>query len=407
MAACEVIRDKNGKIVKYKFRCCVGRDEHYKQIWRSKTIKRPEGLTPKKEEKEVQRMMDAWEDRVKQDFERNHGKVENDKISFEDFVDNHWMKDHVLDGRHTPSTVSFFHVTSAPTVEYFGTKKLSAINAESIKRYINYLRNEHRQKNGKPYSETTISHCFSTLRNIMEYAVRMGYISEDPCQGLTTHERPHAEKQKVDFLSVDEAKAFLSALESEPLFWRCFATLLIMTGLRRGEAVGLQWGDIDREKLKIKVVRNITMDKNAPNKIHVGKTKTGTERTLYVPAELCEMLCQLRAEREAAIGTELREDAYVFCRGSDPYMPINPTEPTRWQKRFTDRNGFRSVSPHDLRHTAATLAIQSGADVKDVQALLGHKDPAMTLAFYVGYNDENERRVARGIYNTLFDKNKD
>lgn len=56
MATIQEKRDKNGEITAYKLVCCVGRDEHYKQVWRTKTIRRPDGLTPARERKEVQRL---------------------------------------------------------------------------------------------------------------------------------------------------------------------------------------------------------------------------------------------------------------------------------------------------------------------------------------------------------------
>ena len=66
--------DKTGKIISYRIRACIGRDERYKQIWRTCTIKRPEGLTPKKEQKEVQRIADEWEAAKKAEYERTHSK---------------------------------------------------------------------------------------------------------------------------------------------------------------------------------------------------------------------------------------------------------------------------------------------------------------------------------------------
>ena len=78
-----------------------------------------------------------------------------------------------------------------------------------------------------------------------------------------------------------------------------------------------------------------------------------------------------------------------------------PTEPTRMVSKFIKRHGLPNVSPHDLRHTAASLAIQSGANVKEIQALMGHKDAATTLKFYAGISEKAQRDTIEGIEGIL------
>lgn len=390
-------KDKNGNFTKYKLMCCVGRDEANKQIWRTKTINRPEGLTPAKERKEVQRIADDWETEQKADYERNHSKVDKSKITLAEFVNEHWWPDHVLDGEHTPNSVSFFKHMSDDILEYFGSKKkLEQIDAEAIKRYIKYLRKEATTKNGTPLSATTVQHHFGTLRNVLEYARRFHYIKYNPCMDLSQKEKPHRDNKKIDFLTPEQAQRFMKCLNDEPLFWQCFMNILITTGLRRGECVGLQWGDIDSDKLEMAVKRNVSIDKEAESKIHIGETKTKEQRTVPISQRLNGMLKRFKAEQEEKYG-KLMPSAFIFCRSDNPYAPIYPTAPTRWQHRFVERNNLPKMSPHDLRHTAATLALESGADLKQVQELLGHKDPSTTMAFYAGVTEEAKRRTVEGI----------
>lgn len=398
MAAITPKKDKQGNITGYKVRICLGRDDQYKQIWRATTIKRPEGLTPTQEKKKVDNLIYNWEQQQKADYERTHAKESKDKITLAAFVENHWWKDHVEDGTHTPSTISFYRHMTDDILEYFGPKKkLAAIDAEAVKRYIKYCNTEAKTKRGEPYSATTVMHHFSTLRSILEYARRFHYIQFDPCQDLSQKEKPQRSKKQIDFLAPDDAKQFLSALDGEPLFWRAFMNVLITTGLRRGEAVGLQWGDIDPDKLTISVKRNVTIDKNSPDKVHVGTTKTGEERTVPISPRVLGLLAALKAEHQKKFGAVMMPTAYVFSSAADAYKPLYPTEPTRWQRKFTERHNLPKVSPHDLRHTAATLALESGANLKQVQALLGHSDPSTTMKFYAGVTEEAQRRTVEGI----------
>lgn len=402
MATIDTRKNKSGEVTGYRLRACVGRDEQYKQVWRTCTIPRPEGLTPAKEKKEVQRLADEWETAQKAEYERTHAKTGKDKITLADFIENHWWADHVMDGTHTPSSISFYKYMSDDIVAYFGPKKqLKAIDAEAVKRYIKYLNTEATTKHGEPYSKTTIQHHYKTLRNILEYARRFHYIQSDPCQDLSQKEKPHKDAKKVDFLDVDKAREFMQCLEAEPLFWRVYLNVLITCGLRRGECTGLQWRDIDPDKLTLSIERNVTIDRNSPDKYRVGSTKTGEARTVPLSPRVYGLLMELRREQEEKYSTKMFPTMFIFCRASDPRRPIYPTEPTRWQRKFVKRHSLPDVSPHDLRHTAATLALESGATLKQVQELLGHSDPGTTMAFYTGVTEEAQRRTVEGIESLL------
>ena len=397
MATVDKRKDAKGQVIGYRFRACVGRDEHYAQVWRTKSVPRPEGLSPAKERKEVERQADAWEEEQKAEFERTHAKVDKSKITFADFVHNHWWTDHVMDGTHTPSSVSFYKYMSEDLVSYFGRKKLRSIDAEAVKRYIKYLNTEAVSKNGEPLAPTTVQHHFGTLRNIMQYARRFRYIQADPCQDLSQKEKPHRGKKKVDFLEPAQAQRFIKCVSEEPLYWQCLLNILITIGLRRGECVGLQWGDVDGEKLTLSVSRNVSIDKSSADKLHIGATKTGENRVVPISLRLYGLLMSFKREQEAKHQAALMPSAFIFCNESNPYFPLYPTTVTRHVSKFIKRHNLPDVSPHDLRHTAATLALESGADLRQVQELLGHKDASTTMQFYAGITDEAKRRTVEGI----------
>lgn len=387
-------RNKVGELTAYKLMCCVGRDDQYKQVWRTKTIRRPEGLTPAKERKQVEREADAWEQEQKAAYRQGHTNQDKDRVTFAVFVKQHWWPDHVMDGTHTPSSVSFYGYMSDDILEYFGEKKrLNQIDAETIKKYVKYLNTEARTKQGKPYSKTTVQHHFATLRNILEYARRFHYIDTDPCQDLSQKEKPHRERKQIDFLDSTQAREYLRCLDAEPLFWRCFENLLITSGLRRGEAVGLQWVDINADKLTLTISRNVTIDKTAEDKIHIGQTKGKETRTVPISRRVYALLMERKEEQRQQYGLVM-PTAFIFNRDGNAYAPVFPTTPTRWQQRFVKRHGLEAVSPHDLRHTAATLALEGGADLKQVQELLGHKDAQTTMQFYAGVTEEQQHRTA-------------
>ena len=397
-------KNKAGTLISYKIMVCVGRDEQNKQVWRTTTLARPDGLTPAKERKEIERQADAWEQEQKAEYERTHSKEDKSKITFADFVHNRWWTDHVMDGTHTPSSISFYKYMSEDLVSYFGKKKLNSIEAEAVKRYIKYLNTEAVSKNGEPLAPTTIQHHFGTLRNIMQYARRFHYIQFDPCQDLSQKEKPHRGKKKVDFLEPAQAQRFIQCVSDESLYWQCLLNVLITTGLRRGECVGLQWGDLDGEKLTLSISRNVSIDKDSPEKYHIGDTKTGEDRVVPISLRLYSLLMSFKREQETKYHASLMPSAFMFCSETNPYAPLYPTTVTRHVSKFIKRHNLPNVSPHDLRHTAATLALESGADLKQVQELLGHKDASTTMQFYAGVTDEAKRRTVEGIESLIASK---
>lgn len=398
MATIDERKDKKGKVTGYRFRACVGRDDQYNQVWRTVTIPRPEGLTPAKERKEVERRADEWEAEQKAEYERTHSKTDRDRITLSDFIKNHWWPDYVMDGTHTPNSIQFYQYMSDDIIDYFGQKKrLKSIDGECVKRYVKYLNTEAKTKQGKPYSASTIQHHYKCLRNIFEYARRFRYIVYNPCDDLSQKEKPHRAAKKIDFLDVEDAREFLNCLDSEPLFWRAFVNVLITCGLRRGECIGLQWRDIDPVKLTLTIERNVTIDKYSEEKYSVGSTKTGESRTVPLSPRIYAMLMELKQEQEDRLQTVIMPGCYIFSRQADPLKPIYPTEPTRFMRKFVARHNLPDVSPHDLRHTAATLALEAGANLKEVQELLGHADPATTMEFYTGVTEEAQRRTVEGI----------
>ena len=405
---------RTGELLNFKWIALLGRDENKKQIQLSKRVE-PFGLTPKAEIKKQQQEANRWEEeeRKKQEAsretlqERRRKEKERDTITLESFIDNVWMPKHVKDGSHSPDTIAFFTHESNNIKAYFNQYapgiKLSAMNVETVLDYITYLRTDARTKRGTPYSATSIQHCFSTLRNILEYAVYIEYIPDDPCKKLKPNDRPKREQKDVDFLTEKEAVKFIEALDSQEeteywqqkgmartyLFWKCMFNVFISTGLRRGELCGLQWSDLDEDNKVLHVCRNVTIDKNAGNKLHIGQTKGKTTRKVPVSGYVMELLSLLREEQKKELGIDdVLPEYYIFQSLKDPMQPVYPTEPTRLMSKFVKRHGLREVSVHDLRHSAASIAIQSGANVKQIQMLLGHRDAATTLKFYTGITEQ-------------------
>ena len=431
MATIKANKGKNGEIISYRIRGYIGLDERGNQIRVTCTIPRPEGLTPKKEEKEVKRLADDWEKQKREEHEKNKSKEseevnkERDKITVVDFIEKVWMVKHVDNGNHTPTTKAFYKARGNNILAYFKERdpkrKLKDVDIEMVTDFLAYFRKDARKPSGEAYSKTTIYHNYSTLRNILEFAKYMKYIKEDPVAEIRRNDIPQRTEygEKVNFLDEEEAIRFITCLDSpeereywekkgeSSLYWKVLVHTLIYTGLRRGELVGLQWKDVDSKNRLLHVRQNVTPDSSnkaetdPEKKYHVGETKGKTDRDCPITKHLLDLLTDLKAEQDKRFGGTLLPATFVFCRPDNPYLPLYPTEPTRMMAKFVKRHNLPNMSPHDLRHTAGYLAKAGGADMRDIQALLGHKDPAMTQKIYVGMTEKCKRMTVDGIESIL------
>jgi len=113
------------------------------------------------------------------------------------------------------------------------------------------------------------------------------------------------------------------------------------------------------------------------------------------------LLRQLKQQTAAQYSDTIIDCAFVFGSPADLFAPRDPNAVTRHLSRFIKANGLPNVSPHDLRHTCASLLLSSGADIKSVQEILGHADASTTLNYYVK-TDIKQMRTATDKFAAAF-----
>ena len=391
---------KDGKIVSCKFKTCVGRSEQGKQIFRCMTWYPPANTTPTKIRRLARVAADAWEQEAKQAYLlecKNAKQTVADAIryTFDGFVNDVWIPLCVRDGSHRPSTVAFYSNMLKVILPYFEGSPLDEITSVKISEYLLWLRLEYKTNCGKPLAEKSIKHHYNVLCIIFNYATRYDFIDKNPMEKVDT---PKITKKSVTALSEDEAVAFLAALENSPLDFRCMLHLLITTGLRRGECLGLQWQDVDFEKEIINVNRAVTYTPESGIVVAAPKTANSV-RTIPLMASTVRLLKEWRQEIEKLVSNI--GCAYVFGSPESVFNPRDPNTLTRRVKRFIKANNLPNVSPHDLRHTCASFLLNSGADIKSVQEILGHADASTTLNFYVK-SDIRQKRIATDKFAAAF-----
>ena len=106
-------------------------------------------------------------------------------------------------------------------------------------------------------------------------------------------------------------------------------------------------------------------------------------RTIPIMPSTLQLLQQLKQETQSQHPSTDLNDAFLFPKGNEIFTARDPNSVTRRVKLFMKNNGFPDLSPHDLRHSCATLLLSQGTDIKSVQEILGHADASTTLNFYV------------------------
>ena len=230
------------------------------------------------------------------------------------------------------------------------------------------------------------------LYTILNMLFKMAYMDETiPRNPMDKVQRPKATKaegkdKEIPAYTGEELKHILECLEQEPLKWRLFIRLLIDTGCRRGEALGLKWKNVDFKENTITIENNLCY---SPAKgIYLDTPKNGKTRTIYVDPAIMKLMKEYRTEQKVTF-----VEGYVFTQ-DDSAEPMHPDSPTRYFQRFGKRHGITDFHPHKLRHSFASVAITNGADIASVSEKLGHATKSITMDMYVHSDAESQKRAS-------------
>lgn len=240
-------------------------------------------------------------------------------------------------------------------------------------------------------SENTIKHYHALISAILEKAVKWQLIFSNPCERV---EPPKAKRKEARYLDEDQTVDLLSYLDGEPLQYRTMITLLLYSGLRRGELCGLEWSDVDFKQ-------NI-IDINKASLYLKGKgtfddeTKThSSQRVIKLPPAVIDLLREHHLEQmKTAIQLS---DTWVHSNKLFTQWngkPIHPNTISNWFALFIKKNNLPDVSIHSLRHTNATLLIAGGTDIRTVSKRLGHAQTSTTTNVYAHAIKSADERAA-------------
>ena len=380
---------KDGKIISVKLKAYLGRDEQGKQIFRCKNWIPEKDMTEKKILALAEKEAILFEYEAAAQYEEERKAFKPNEVLFNDFVQKVWFPEKINPKEVRATTITFHSCMLKIILPYFEGQKLKDITDKHIERYLAYLKNTYRTRYNTSLAPKTIRHHYGTLSLIFGYALKLDYIEKNP---LAKVETPKTTKQKVKALSKAETQIFIQEIQKLPLWLKTMYNLLITTGIRRGECFGLQWQDVDFINKSIHIERSVTYTSMSGIVIGLPKTDAGI-REIPLTDGMINLLQEYKSKENAAA------TAFVFHSETSPFDPHHPDFATDHLKKFMKKIGLPDMSPHDLRHTCASLLLQSGADIKSVQDILGHADASTTLNFYVKSDMNNMRTATANAFN--------
>jgi integrase len=235
----------------------------------------------------------------------------------------------------------------------------------------------------KPLSPRSVRHLRDTMRAACRWGLRMELMSRDVTAAV---EPPKVEQKEMQTLDATGVAALLTAAEGTEL--QAPIAVLVGTGLRRGEALGLRWGDLNLEDGRLTVRRSVEFV-DGQRREKPPKT-TRSARTLSLAAFVVAALRRQKKEQLEQLRLLLADDlaahrrqegAYVFDRADG--SPWNPDSFSWAFAALIRRAKLPKVRLHDLRHSHATLSLAAGADLKTISTALGHSTIALTANTYI------------------------
>jgi len=250
----------------------------------------------------------------------------------------------------------------------------------------------------KPLSAKTVLHHHRLISSILDKAVKWQVIFANPCDRV---EAPKVERKEAKYLDEIQAAELLDCLEREPVQYRAMISLLLYSGMRRGELCGLTWEDVKIDECLIDINKSSLY--LSDRGIFDDETKNfSSKRVIKVPDLVMRLLSEhkrTQTEELFRLGDGWTRTNKVFTQSNG--KPIHPDTITGWFRKFIKRNNLPKVSIHSLRHTNATLLIANGTDLRTVSKRLGHSNMTTTGNIYTHAIQTADERAAETLGDIL------
>jgi integrase len=448
----------------YKITVTIGHDVNGKKKRYYKTYTPPEGLSPTKVKKEVNRIAVEFEKKC------SLGHVVDSNIKLIDFIEL-WFTDYANNKDYAPVTLDDYKYTSVKIVEELGHIQLRKLTAKQVQDFYSKIKNSESHRGGQKFKATseclnmisklkqkdfslkaeinvktlsgikkggnttlpvakkisdslekdfnelfvesgeknkvsaeTVLHYHRLLNLLLNDAVRLEYIPSNPITNKIT--LPKKNHKEQTYLDDKEAIEFLGTLEEEPLKYKLALNLLLFSGLRRGEIGGLKWPDIDYASNTITIKKALKKISGLPAFPGPPKNQDSI-RSIKLPEFIFELFRTyqlLQLELKDNMGDKWHETGYVFTQING--SPMNLDTYGWFIKKLSKKHNLKKVHTHALRHSNATILMASGLDIKSISNRLGHGNISTTMDVYTHFIKSADAKASDSLEDILISPNK-
>lgn len=369
----------------YSFTVPMGIDVNGKQIRKYMTWTPPEGITEKKADKLAKEEYLNFKNRCK------GLSAFNENMRFKDLCEE-YFKVYAPNKLKPITAYNYEKMVNYHFMDYFGNKKIKDITTGLLTDYFCKLTVIQNAGVATSMAPSTVKKLYTIMQSLFHFAVSQGYIKDTPCKRVIMPTKDVTKDEKRKYLLEEELPRFIKLFEGYSVL-NTIVKVLLYTGMRSGEALGLQWSDIDFDKRLI-VVNHTLSDVGGKHFLTTPKTKT-SKRTIYITNDLLNILKEHKKKQHElifALGGQFEHPEMVFTSELGNYKDRSGLNTSF--KRFLKGTGFEFMTLHCLRHSNATLLLNSGVDLKVVSEHLGHSDVGTTANIYTDILESTRKKTA-------------
>jgi len=395
MASITPRKNKQGEVISYQIEIYRGRDTSGKKLKPfSMNWKVPQGWREKTIQKELNKVAAQFENDCKAGF------VSSERKTFEQYA-AYVMTLKERDNKH--KTVFRYRQLLQrinPEIGFIDITKLASADLNRF--YLNMGKKGQNKRTGEGLSPQSIIHHHRLIHAILAQAVKEGVIHFNPADGATP---PKQLRHEADFFEIEDVIKIREALQKEPLKWQAIVFLLIDTGARRGEIMGLTWSSVDFKNNQISIENNLlyTPDKG----IYCDTPKTGKKRTINIASEVTNILKIYRKEQ---LGTKLyMGDLWKetgFCFTQDNGLPMYPDSLNTYLYHIQEKYDLPPIHPHKFRHTHASILYELGENPVTISKRLGHDQVSTTQNMYSHMLKNSDKKASDDVADLLYRRSK-
>lgn len=280
-----------------------------------------------------------------------------------------------------------------------GHIKLKDINAKILEDFYNELKTcKVKRKEELGYSDKTIKHHYTLVSEVLNSAIKWGYLYNNPNKNVTPIK---VHKKEIECYSPEDVEQLITVLQNEPIKYQAVIMLALDSGCRRGELTGLTWQDVDFEKGTINI--NKATQYVAGYGTFEKSTKSDTSnRVVYITPTTIKILRRYKKEQDEnrlLLGNKWQNSKRVFT--TDYGEDMHPDRPYKILKQIIKKYQLKDITFHGLRHTSISLQITSGIQAQIISKRAGHSNVSITHNIYSHFFDNGFKEVADKMDNFL------